>query len=195
MAEIDARITRVRADKAPLELQREALVRARQALVEAEERRAAFTRAFDTSGRPDAVAIYGADMGPTQDGQGGFRMLRGRLSFPIAGRAEVQQETRAGGPGLAFVTSPFTGVRSVAAGRVAFADRQEEYGLTVILDHGDRYFTLYGSLGRLDVRVGDSVAAGARLGTAGSTDGSPAMLYFEIRRNGATLDPRPWLGL
>jgi septal ring factor EnvC (AmiA/AmiB activator) len=195
MAEIEARIARVRADKVPLEVQREALLRARQALQEADERRAAFARAFETSGRPDSVAIYGADMGPAQDAQGGFRALRGRLSFPIAGRAEVQHETRSGGPGIAFITTPFTGVRSVAAGRVAFADRQDEYGLTVIIDHGDRYFTLYSSLGRLDVRAGDSVAAGARLGTAGSTDGSPAQLYFEIRRNGATLDPGPWLGL
>ncbi len=42
-------------------------MRARQALAEADERRAAFARAFETSVRPDAVAIYGTDMGPAPD--------------------------------------------------------------------------------------------------------------------------------
>jgi murein hydrolase activator len=195
IAEIENRIARVRVDKAPLVVQREALQRARQALQEADERRAAFTRAFETSVRPDAVAIYGTDMGPAPDPQWGFRSLRGRLPFPIAGRAEVNHTTRGGGPGLVLTAPGGTMVRSVASGRVAFADRQEEYGLTVILDHGDRYFTLYGNLGSVDVRAGDSVAAGARVGTVGSIDGESPSLYFELRRNATTLDPGPWLGL
>jgi septal ring factor EnvC (AmiA/AmiB activator) len=176
-------------------LQREALQRARQALQEAEERRAAFTRAFDTSVRPDAVAVYGTDLGPAPDPAWGFRALRGRLPFPIAGRAEVMRVNRGGGPGVMLSAPSGTVARSIAAGRVAFADRQEEYGLTVILDHGDRYFSLYGDLGSVDVHVGDSVAAGARVGTVGSLDGEPPNLYFEIRRNATTLDPGPWLGL
>ncbi len=76
--------------------------------------------------------------------------------------------TRGGGPGVELAAPSGTVVRSVAAGRVAFADRQDEYGLTVILDHGDRYFSLYGDLGSVDVHVGDTVAAGARIGTVGS---------------------------
>ena len=195
IAEIETKVTRMRVDKAPLLLQREALQRARQALQEAEERRAAFTRAFERSVRPDSVAVYGTDMGLTQDPQGGFRALRGRLPFPIAGRAEVARVTRGGGPGVQLSAPSGTVVRSVATGRVAFADRQDEYGLTVILDHGDRYFSLYGDLGSVDVHVGDSVAAGARIGTVGSLDGEPPNLYFEIRKNALTLEPGSWLGL
>jgi septal ring factor EnvC (AmiA/AmiB activator) len=65
----------------------------------------------------------------------------------------------------------------------------------VILDHGDHYYSVYASLGSNDVHVGDAVNAGARLGTVGSTDGSPPKLYFELRHNASSLDPAPWLGL
>jgi septal ring factor EnvC (AmiA/AmiB activator) len=196
IGELEGKLTRVRSDRGPLEVQREALHRARAALQEAEERRSAFTRAFETSVRPDAsVAIYGTDFGPAPDARAGFRSLRGRLPFPIAGRAEVNRVNHGGGPGVELMAPSGTVVRSVAAGRVSFSDRYDDYGLTVILDHGDHYYTLYASLGSNDVHVGDSVPAGSRLGTVGSVDGKPTHLYFELRHNASTLDPAPWLGL
>jgi murein DD-endopeptidase MepM/ murein hydrolase activator NlpD len=195
IGDLESRLARVRADKGPLEVQREALRRARAALAEAEERRAAFARAFETSVRPSQVAVYGTDFGPAPDPQAGFRSLRGRLPFPIAGRAEVNRVNRSGGPAVEMVAPSGTVVRSVAAGRVSFADRYDDYGLTVIVDHGDHYYSVYGSLGSTDVHVGDSVGSGVRIGTVGSIDGTPPRLYFELRHKGSTLDPAPWLGL
>lgn len=195
-AEIDARLARLRAEKAPLEVQREAVTRARQALQEGDERRAAFARAFETSVRPSSVAIYGADLGPSDgEARAGFRSLKGRLPFPIAGRAEVRKVNRSGGPAVELLAPMGSAVRSVAAGRVAFADRYDDYGLTVILDHGDRYYSIYASLGGSDVRVGESLPSGARIGVVGSEVGREAMLYFELRHNASTMDPSPWLGL
>lgn len=197
-AEIEARVTRLRAERAPLVVQREAMNRARLALQETDERRAAFSRAFETSVRPDAVAIYGADPGPLDDGaRPGFRALRGRLPFPIAGRAEVRRVNRpgAGGPGIELSAAPGTAVRSVAAGRVAFADRYEDYGLTAILDHGDHYYSIYANLATAEVKTGDTLLSGARIGLVGGSGGQGTALYFEIRRNAATIDPGPWLGL
>jgi septal ring factor EnvC (AmiA/AmiB activator) len=195
--EIEAKITRIRAEREPLELEREAMNRARTALAEADERRAAFNRAFETSSAPDYLAIYGADLGPGDaDPRSGFRSLKGRLPFPVAGRAEVRRVVRpqAGGPGLELVSTLGAPIRSVAAGNVAFADRYDEYGLTVILDHGDHYYTLYANLASADVRVGEAIASGARLGTMGGGP-SGAALYFELRRGSDTVDPSPWLGL
>ena len=196
-SEIAERLTRLRVEREPLEVQREAMVRARAALTQAEERRAAFARAFETSERPAHVAIYGADLGPTDvDPKAGFRALKGRLLLPVTGRAEVRRVTRPGGVQGVELAAPLgTPVRTVAAGRVAFADRYEDYGLTVLLDHGDHYYTLYSSLDAVDVRVGETLAAGARLGTIGSTDGKPAALVFEIRKNADPLDAATWLGL
>jgi septal ring factor EnvC (AmiA/AmiB activator) len=195
--ELSARLSRLEAERAPLEVQREAMQRARAALVEADERRRAFERAFDSSSRPgDYLAVYGAEAGPTDvDARLGFAALKGRLPFPVAGRAEVRRVKRAASPALELGTGPSAAVRSVAAGRVVFADRYDEYGLTVILDHGDAYFSIYASLGATDAKVGDRVAAGARLGAAGDDGKGRGVVYFELRNGGSAVDPAPWLGL
>jgi septal ring factor EnvC (AmiA/AmiB activator) len=85
-------------------------------------------------------------------------------------------------------------VRSVFAGRVAFADSYADYGRAVILDHGDGYYTLSANLDTIDVAVGDDVGAGARIGTVGEHDGS-ARLYFELRTRAGATDPSSWFGL
>jgi septal ring factor EnvC (AmiA/AmiB activator) len=196
--EIQKRLSMLRAERAPLAAQREAMNRARTALAEADERRAAFSRAFETSNRPDRVAIYGADIGPSEgDAGGSFRAQKGHLRFPVSGRAEVHKVHRSGanGPAVEIAAALGSTVRSVAAGRVAFADRYDDYGLTVILDHGDHYFTLYANLGSSDVKVGESISAGARVGAVGNLEGKPPSLYFELRHKGDTVDPSVWLGI
>jgi len=94
-----------------------------------------------------------------------------------------------------------TPVRAVFAGRVAFADRYDPFGQIVILDHGDHFYTLMGDLTSIEVRVGDDLSAGAKIGTVGrgaaaetTRAGGPA-LYFEVRQGASTIEPGPWLGL
>jgi septal ring factor EnvC (AmiA/AmiB activator) len=90
-----------------------------------------------------------------------------------------------------------TPVRCVAAGRVAFADSYADYGKTVIVEHGRRYYTVSANLGSIDVTVGDEVSAGERLGSVGPNpeSGSPPELYFEVRVGKETVDPGPWFGI
>ena len=76
------------------------------------------------------------------------------------------------------------------ASRVAFAEKYADFGRTVIVDHGNNYFTVNAGLGSVRVRVGEDVTAGSTLGTVGDTG-----LYFEIRRSGDTIDPAPWFGI
>ncbi len=192
---IRERLERLAADRAPLDVQREAMLRAKRALDAEEERRSAFARAFESSTRPDYVAIYGADTGPRDaDMRLDFAAHKGRLFFPVAGRSEVRKTNKYDVTGLELVTQLAAAVRSVAAGHVVFADRYDAYGLTVIVDHGDRYYSVYANLGGTDVRVGDMVAAGARVGTSPATAQSEPV-YFEIRRGAVPEDPGPWLGL
>ena len=192
---IRTRLERLSAERAPLDVQREAMIRAKRALDAEEERRAAFARAFESSTRPDYVAIYGADTGPRDgDTKLDFAAQKGRLHFPVAGRAEARRSNKHGVTGIEFVTQLSAAVRSVAAGHVVFADRYDAYGLTVIVDHGDRYYSVYASLGGTDARVGDLVGAGARIGTS-SSSGKDEAVYFEIRRGSNPEDPGPWLGM
>jgi murein DD-endopeptidase MepM/ murein hydrolase activator NlpD len=68
------------------------------------------------------------------------------------------------------------------------------YGQIVIVNHGDGYYTLYGHLSEIAVAVGNEVQSGqtiARSGDTGSLKG--AILHFEVRKGGASLNPEEWL--
>lgn len=186
--------------RGPLEVEQQALSRARQALEEASDRQRAFERAFQSSSGPsDYVAVYGGEIAsaePLPSSVDGFRAMRGRLPFPLRGRAEIRAVRRKGasGPGLEMRAPTGTPVYALHAARVSYADTYDPFGKVIILDHGQHYYTLLGNIGMVDVRVGDEVPAGARIGTVGS-DGTGGVLYVEIRRNTETLDPSPWFGL
>ena len=121
-----------------------------------------------------------------------FSRQRGALAMPVSGSSSVETVDRPddAGSALRFVTKPGASVRAAAAGRVLFASQNEVYGLFVIVDHGERFRTVYGGLGRLEVQVGDAISKSARIGAAGS---SP--IYFEVRRGRHSQDARSWLGL
>jgi murein DD-endopeptidase MepM/ murein hydrolase activator NlpD len=193
-AELARSLERVAKDREALAGQRTAMDSARLAMEDEKRRQAAFDLAFDGSGRGDYVAIGGGgvDLGAS----GGFQTSRGKLLFPVAGRADVRNAKRDGtdGPGLEILAPLNSVVRAVFAGRVAFSDRYGAYGRIVILDHGDHYYSVSGNLGSIDVHVGDDISAGERVGTVGD-DGQGAMLYFEIRHGSQTVPPAPWLGL
>jgi murein hydrolase activator len=130
-------------------------------------------------------------------GHGAFARLRGQLAWPVAGRVVARfGEARAGAvkwDGILIDTQRGTEVRAVSDGRVIFADWLPGLGLLIILDHGDGYLSLYGHNERLYKAVGERVAAGDAIAAAGDSGGSPRPeLYFEIRKAGKPVDPRPW---
>ena len=186
-------LERVGRDREALSAQRGGMEAARAAVADEARRQEAFTKAFESSaGGSEYVAVGGAASATA----GGFGAARGKLLMPLAARAQMRQTRRAGadGPGLEFVCPDGSAVRAVYTGRVAFADRYGSFGRIVIIDHGDHYYTVSGNLGTIDVHIGDDVAAGERIGTAGD-DGDGAMLYFEVRHGSQTIPPGPWLGL
>jgi murein DD-endopeptidase MepM/ murein hydrolase activator NlpD len=184
-------LTAIAGRKGPLELQREALLSARSALVEAQEREEAFQRAF--SGNGDHTAVYAAAPGPGDDVGNAFSAQQGRLPFPVVGRSEIRHVTRpqVGGPGLEFRVTPGASVRAIHSGRVAFAAEYPEYGQTVIIDHGDGYFSVCAGLGDVRTHAGDPIARGAAIGSAGA-DG---VVYVELRRGASLIEPGNWFGI
>lgn len=195
-AELARGLERVARDRVALASQRSAMDAARVAVEDEARRQSAFDKAFESStGAGDYVAVYGGN-GASMNGGSGFAASRGRLLFPLAGRSEVRPARREGtdGPGLEIHAAAGTPVRAVFAGRVAFADRYGPYGRLVILDHGDHYYSVSGNLAAVEVKVGDEVSAGERIGTVGD-EGKGPMIYFEIRHGTDTLPPGPWLGV
>jgi septal ring factor EnvC (AmiA/AmiB activator) len=131
------------------------------------------------------------------EGNDAFTRLRGRLSWPVTGQLVARfGDARAGGvrwDGVLVATERGTPVKAVCAGRVIYADWLPGLGLLAIVDHGDGYLSLYGHNDKLFKAVGEEVAAGDTLAAAGDSGGSSRPeVYFEIRKGGKPVDPRPW---
>jgi murein DD-endopeptidase MepM/ murein hydrolase activator NlpD len=77
---------------------------------------------------------------------------------------------------------------------VSFAGERGGYGNLVIIDHGGGYETRYAHQAQLAVTAGDLVRSGDLIGYVGSTGASTGPhLHFEVRRDGESVDPEPWL--
>jgi len=131
------------------------------------------------------------------EGNDAFAHLRGKLAWPVSGHLVARfGDARAGGvhwDGVLVATERGAPVKAVCQGRVIYADWLPGLGLLTIVDHGDGYLSLYGHNERLYKAAGEPVAAGEALAAAGDSGGSSRPeLYFEIRKAGKPVDPRPW---
>jgi murein hydrolase activator len=123
-----------------------------------------------------------------------------QLTAPVAG-AIVRSwgDATEGGPasGISYRAPPAARVVALCTGRVAFAAPFRSYGLLLIVDCGGGYHAVLAGFDRLDVKVGQAVAAGEPVGVMpgwepGSSGNRPA-LYVELRRDGQPVNPAPWL--
>jgi septal ring factor EnvC (AmiA/AmiB activator) len=133
---------------------------------------------------------------------GRLAQVRGRLPWPYDGavvglfgrQRHSQYNTNIFRRGIEIKAHEGDDVKAVHQGVVAYADWFKGYGLVVVLDHGDHYYTLYAHLGKVDVKVGEAVTRGQVIGVVGETGMSDEQtLYFELRHHGTPLDPLTWL--
>ena len=126
----------------------------------------------------------------------------GQLDWPVSGDILYSFGRQAGPGGTTIrwngigIGAPVgTPVHAIAAGTVRVAQQLGTYGLSVLVDHGGGYYSLYGNLQSADVRLGQQVIRGQQIGRTGgaNTDQGPH-LHFEIRgQGGQALDPVQWL--
>jgi murein DD-endopeptidase MepM/ murein hydrolase activator NlpD len=96
--------------------------------------------------------------------------------------------------GIDFTGPIGSPIFAAAQGRVSFAGWRGGYGRTVEVSHSNGLMTRYAHLARIDVKPGQLVEAGARLGGLGSTGRSTGPhLHFEVRLNDRAINPRPFL--
>lgn len=135
-----------------------------------------------------------SDLPPT--GGQAFEKVRGRLSWPVAGKIVARfGQSRGGGlkwNGVLVEAARGTPVKALYDGRIAYADWLQGLGLLVIVDHGG-YMSLYAHSEQIYKAVGDRVTAGEAIATVGDSGGRSAPgLYLEIRRGAKAIDPIPW---
>jgi murein DD-endopeptidase MepM/ murein hydrolase activator NlpD len=85
-------------------------------------------------------------------------------------------------------------IYAAADGRVTFTGQKSGYGNVIEITHGNGMLTRYAHLSRIDVKVGQPVAAGTAIGGLGNTGRSTGPhLHFEVRINDRAVNPRPFL--
>jgi septal ring factor EnvC (AmiA/AmiB activator) len=85
-------------------------------------------------------------------------------------------------------------IQSVSSGNVVYADWLKGYGLVVIVDHTNGFYSLYAHASKLLVAEGNSVTNGQIIGETGETGVTEEdTLYFELRKGTTPIDPLKWL--
>ena len=92
--------------------------------------------------------------------------------------------------GLDYLVPAGTPVRAPAAGTVLFAGPLTLTGDTLVIDHGQGVVSVLLHLSRIDVRVGDTVAAGAFVAASGDTGLTPEpLLEWRVYLHAVPVDP------
>jgi septal ring factor EnvC (AmiA/AmiB activator) len=132
----------------------------------------------------------------------GFPGLKGRLPWPVEGKVALnygfQRDPQFHTPlfrnGIFIQAGADLFAKAVHSGKIVFAEWFKGYGQLMIVNHGDGYHTLYGSLAEIFSKVGDIIKKGQVIGRVGNSGimNEPG-LYFELRYRGKPLDPLQWL--
>jgi len=96
--------------------------------------------------------------------------------------------------GIEIRTTEGSFIHAVMSGTVVYADWLKGYGLVIILDHGNGFFSLYAHASKILAKVGERVAEGHPIGETGDTGMiGENTLYFELREGAEPVDPLHWL--
>lgn len=121
---------------------------------------------------------------------------RGRLAKPARGHItkDFGQQNKLGlrEKGVTLLTRTNAQVVSPFGGIVAFVGPFRDYGLVLIISHGQGYHTLLAGLSRAYVQTSQQVLAGEPVGHMGDSDDQSRSLYVELRRKDEAVDPKPW---
>jgi septal ring factor EnvC (AmiA/AmiB activator) len=131
-----------------------------------------------------------------------FASNKGRFPWPVRGKIlhtygrqhDIKLNTIVNNTGIDIQAKAGTDVRVIYTGIVVMITYLSGYGNTVIIDHGEGYYTVYSHLNEIYVQKDLLVETGsviASVGDSGSLEGS--MLHFAVFVNQQVEDPESWL--
>ena len=86
-----------------------------------------------------------------------------------------------------------TPVKAANDGRVVWAQDLGIYGNCIVVDHGYGLQSIYGHLREIDVKAGDAVQKGQKMGIEGQTGLAGGVhLHFSMQVDGVQVNPREW---
>lgn len=121
---------------------------------------------------------------------------RGWYSSNFGWRIDPFSGARAFHEGMDFMAEVGTPAFAAAGGVVIYSDKHPQYGNMIEIDHDNGLITRYAHLSKRQVKIGDVVLSGGKIGEVGNTGRSTGPhLHFEVRQNGAPLNPVRFLRL
>ncbi|HFZ8996986.1 TPA: amidase activator ActS [Citrobacter freundii] len=115
--------------------------------------------------------------------------------WPASGKVILPYSTAEGGnKGIDIAAARGTPVYAAGAGKVVYVGNQlRGYGNLIMIKHDENYITAYAHNDTLLVTNGQSVKAGQKIATMGSTDADSVRLHFQIRYRATAIDPLRYL--
>jgi len=107
-------------------------------------------------------------------------------------RGEVIRKFGKGNSGINILLPPETKIIASKKGKINFCGSTKSYGMTIIIDHQDGYYTIYAHKIEALVKKGENVVQGMSIARMKGKEES--FLHFEIRKGTDAVDPLLYLG-
>jgi septal ring factor EnvC (AmiA/AmiB activator) len=95
--------------------------------------------------------------------------------------------------GVEIQAKSATKVKAARSGVIAQIVDLPGKGTSIIVDHGDSYYSVYGRLSRSKVKVGQKVNSCQEIANIGVASKSKPRLFFQVSKGVKTINPRDWL--
>ncbi len=139
-------------------------------------------------------AVRGADSARTDFARGLGWPARGRISGVFGSQRVLNGQPRQPHYGLDVAGPVGTPILAAQSGQVTLAAEFHFFGKLLVLDHGHGVNTLYAHLSAIEVREGEEVRQGSRIGAMGATGRvTGPHLHFSLSWYRLWLDPQPLL--
>lgn len=118
------------------------------------------------------------------------RPVEGKVAAPYGWQTHPVTKQEVMQEGVSLEAPLGAPVKAAAAGRVKAVAESARHGKVLVVEHGKELESVYGHLGEVLVKEGETVSQGqvvARVGKTGMT--AAPLLYFEVREKGVAVDP------
>jgi len=119
------------------------------------------------------------------------KLEKGEFLWPAKGK--VVRKFGEENDGIDILLAPKAKVVASKKGKVSFCDATKGYGMTIIIDHQNGYYSVYAQEIVPSVKKGEIVSQGAEIARMKDQEKEP-LLHFEIRRGVEPVDPLFYLG-